>query len=149
MSRTNPVNEKRVLGRAQFWILMSVAILGVIFWSFYGPLRPSVRLLTGPGQGSSGTGSNEMVGLNETVGCYTNFALGQLVEDPASGTAIVEMGRRTPVMWPAGYTGRRSVWDVEVADTWGRVVARTGTRVQIEGGYVDGAFRACGYVLNR
>jgi hypothetical protein len=149
MSGTKAVKEKRVLGRAQFWILMSVAMAGVIIWSSYGPLRPSVRLLTGPGHGSSGTGSNEMVGLNETVGCYTNFAVGQLVEDAASGTAIVEMGRRTPVMWPAGYTGRRSVWEVEVADTWGRVVARTGTRVQIEGGYTGGAFLACGYVLSR
>ena len=150
MNGINAAKRAPVLGRAQFWILMSVAIAGVIFWSFYGPLRPSVRLLTSPGHGSSGmVGSNEMVGLNETVGCYTNFALGQLVEDPASGTAIVEMGRRTPVMWPAGYTGRRSVWEVEVADTWGRVVARTGTRVQIEGGYIGGAFLACGYVLNR
>jgi hypothetical protein len=146
---SNAPAQARVLGRAQFWILMGVAMAAAVCWAFFGPLRPSVTLLTSPGLGSSGTGSNEMVGLNETVGCYTNFALGQLVEDPASGTAIVEMGRRTPVMWPAGYTGRRSVWEVEIADSWGRVVARTGTRVQIEGGYIDGAFLACGYVLNR
>jgi len=133
----------RVIGRAQFWILMSVAMAGAICWAFFGPLRPSVTLLTGPGLGSSGMGSSGM------VGCYTNFALGELVDDPASGTAIVENDRRTPVMWPAGYTGRRSVWDVEVADASGHVVARTGTRVQIEGGYTGGAFLACGYVLSR
>jgi hypothetical protein len=127
---------------------MSVAMAAAICWAFFGPLRPSVTLLTSPGLGSSGTVHDPGLGPNEMVGCYTNFALGQLIEDPASGTAIVENGRRTPIRWPAGYTGRRSVWDVEVT-AWGHVVARTGTRVQIEGGYTGGAFLACGYVLSR
>ncbi len=138
-----PPPEVQVIGRAQFCILMGVAMLAAICWAFFGPMRPSVPLLTGPGLGASGMGSSGM------VGCYTKFALGQLVEDLASGTAIIENDRRTPVMWPAGYTGRQSVWEVEVADASGHVVARTGTRVQIEGGYTDGAFMACGYVLSR
>ena len=133
-----PPPEVPVIGRAQFWIFMSVAMAGAICWAFFGPLRPSVTLLTGPGLGSSGM-----------VGCYTNFALGQLELDSAHGTAIVANGRRTPVMWPDGYTGRQSVWDVEVADASGHVVARTGMRVQIEGGYTGAAFFACGYVLSR
>jgi hypothetical protein len=132
------VNERPAIGRAQFWILMSAAMAGAICWSFFGPLRPSVTLLTGPGLGSSGM-----------VGCYTNFALGQLEFDSASGTAIVENDRRTPVKWPEGYTARQSGWEVEVADASGHVVARTGTRVQIEGGYTGGSFYACGYVLSR
>ena len=132
------MNAAPVLGRTQFWILMSVAMAGAICWSFYGPLRPSVTLLTGHGLGSSGM-----------VGCYTSFALGQLEADWAAGTAIVEMDRRTPIMWPAGFTGRKAGWEVEIADASGHVVARTGTRVQIEGGYTGDAFFACGYVLSR
>jgi hypothetical protein len=130
--------EAPILGRAQFWMLIGVAMAAAICWAFFGPLRPSVRLLTGPGLVSG-----------SMVGCYTSFALGQLEVDPASGTAIVENGRRTPVMWPYGYTGRQSVLGVEVADASGHVVANTGTRVQIEGGYTGGAFFACGYVLSR
>ena len=132
------MNGAPVLGRGQFWILMSVAMAGAICWAFFGPLRPSITLLTGPGLGSGGM-----------VGCYTNFALGRLEVDSAAGTAIVENGRRTPVMWPTGYTGRQSVLGVEVTDASGHVVAQTGTRVQIEGGYTGGAFFACGYVLSR
>jgi hypothetical protein len=117
---------------------MSVTMAAAICWASFGPLRPSVTLLTGPGLGSNGM-----------VGCYTNFAMGRLEVDSASGTAIVENGRRTPIMWPTGYTGRQSLWDVEVADASGHVVARTGGRVQIEGGYTGGSFFACGYVLSR
>ena len=138
VAQATAMSERRVFGRAQFWILMSVAMVAAICWSFYGPLRPSVRLLTGPGLGSAGM-----------VGCYTNFAMGLLEFDLAAGAAIVENNRRTPVMWPTGYSGRQSGWEVEIADVSGHVVARTGTRVQIEGGYTGGAFFACGYVLSR
>jgi len=104
----------------------------------------SVPLLTG----SAGLGS----ATDGFVGCYTNFAQGQLVVDAAYGTAIVENGRATPVMWPPGSTGRQSGSDVEVVDKQGTVVARTGSRYQIEGGYSGGnprSFVACGYVLPR
>ena len=100
-----------------------------------------VLLLTGTG------------GLHATVGmtaCYTSFATGQLVPDPAYGTAIIETDRPVPVMWPDGYTGRQSGSEVEVLDKSGHVVARTGTVVRLEGGYwgeSPRAFVACGYVL--
>ena len=104
----------------------------------------SVSLLTGTvGSGSATEGM---------VGCYTNFAQGQLVVDAAYGTAIVENGRATPVMWPVGSTARQSGSDVEVVDKQGTVVARTGSRYQIEGGYSGSnprSFVACGYVLAR
>ena len=103
----------------------------------------SVPLLTGSGIGSATGGM---------VGCYTNFAQGQLVVDAAYGTAILENGHATPVMWPEGSTGRRSGSDVEVVDKQGTVGARTGGRYQIEGGYSGEsprAFVACGYVLVR
>jgi hypothetical protein len=68
---------------------------------------------------------------------------GELVADTTYGTAILEthqtkVGPETiawPVKWPSGYTGRRGGSQVEVLDGTGHVVARTGTRVQISGGY--------------
>jgi hypothetical protein len=137
------MGEVQVLGRAQFWILMCVAMVAAICWAFFGPLRPSVRLLTGNGPFNHGEG---------IVGCYTNFAVGELVLDPAYGTAIVETDKPTPVMWPEGYTGRQSIFGVEVVDESGHVVARTGTKVQIEGAFTGEnphSFLACGYVLSR
>jgi len=137
------MNGAPVLGRGQFWILMSLAMAEAICWAFFGPLRPSVTLLTGNGPFHHGDGM---------VACYTNFAVGELAFDPAYGTAIVETDQPTPVMWPEGYTGRQSVFGVEVVDESGHVVARTGTRVQIEGAYSGVnpfSFIACGYVLSR
>jgi hypothetical protein len=103
---------------------------------------PAVTLLTG--RGSLGPLADGM------VGCYTDFALGPLVVDAAYGTAIVEHGHPTPVMWPPGSTARQSGSEVEVLDKKGSVVARTGNRYQIEGGYGGqnpSSFVACGYVL--
>jgi hypothetical protein len=105
---------------------------------------PSVPLLTGRG----GLGPV----ANGIVSCYTDFAVGQLVVDAAYGTAIVENGRPTPVMWPPGSTARRAGSEVEVLDKQGSVVARTGSRYQIEGGHGGEnprSFVACGYVLAR
>jgi hypothetical protein len=68
------------------------------------------------------------------------------------GTAIVENGHPTPVMWPPGFTARQSGSDVEVLNKQGNVAARTGSRYQIEGGYGGrdpSSFVACGYVLAR
>jgi hypothetical protein len=85
----------------------------------------------------------------EMVGCYTSGTSGVLTTDSTYGTAIIERDARVPVMWPHGYSGRRSVTAVEVVDASGHVVARTGTRVQIGGGYTGDApraFLACGPV---
>ena len=104
----------------------------------------SVSILTG--RGSLGSVADGM------VGCYTDFAVGQLVVDATYGTAIVENGRPSPVMWPPGSTARQSGSEVEVLDEHGSVLARTGSRYQIEGGYGGEnprSFVACGYVLTR
>ena len=86
------------------------------------------------------------------VGCYTNFAVGQLVVDAEFGTALIEDGRDTvPVMWPPGTTGRQAGSEVEVVNRKGVVIARTGNRYQIEGAgsarYPEPGWLACGYVL--
>ena len=84
-----------------------------------------------------------------SVGCYTSGTSGQLVADDAAGTAIIETGsgRRYAVTWPLGYTGRRSWGGLEVIDTRGNVVTRTGDRVNMSGGFwTDGSFLACGEV---
>jgi hypothetical protein len=80
-------------------------------------------------------------------GCYTSGVTGDLVADPAAGTAIVdEMGGRLVVVtWPIGWNGRRSGSEVEVLDESGTVEARTGTHVSLMGGYwTDGTFLTCG-----
>jgi hypothetical protein len=71
------------------------------------------------------------------TGCYLSFAEGQLLEDPESGTAVLDGGGRHPVIWPTGYTARRWFGEVEVLDRHAHVVARTGDRVHLSGGYDD------------
>ena len=72
--------------------------------------------------------------------CFTNWAEGQLVADGNYGTAIVDYdvgGTATPVAWRPGFTARRVASEVEVLDPAGHVVATTGRRYRIDGGYVD------------
>lgn len=79
--------------------------------------------------------------------CDVAGTTGMLIVDPKAGTAIVQedMGQLTvPVVWPAGYTGRKIGDQVEVLDTTGRVVARTGQRYFIEGGYDADGWLDCG-----
>jgi hypothetical protein len=89
---------------------------------------------------------------DDRIGCYTNFAVGQLVVDTEFGTALIEDGRdAVPVMWPPGTTGRQVGSEVEVISKRGEVIARTGNRYQIEGAgsarYPLPGWLACGYVL--
>jgi hypothetical protein len=110
----------------------ALVLLAAIAVSFLWP----VPLLTAPDDGM--------------VGCYTSGTSGVLTTDATYGTAIIENEAAIPVMWPHGFTGRNSGYQVEVVDTSGHVVARTGTRVQIGGGYTGEnprAFLACGSVV--
>ena len=95
-------------------------------------------------------GSGEPVTLltgNPQPGCYLANTTGMLIIDAQAGTAIVseDMARTTvPVRWPAGYTGRKNGVRVEIVDAAGRVVARTGQRYELLGGYNgDGTWAAC------
>ena len=82
------------------------------------------------------------------VGCYTSGVSGELLDDLGAGTAIVDSmdGRRVLVTWPIGWTARRSLLGVSVVDSRGQFVARTGTYVNLSGGYwyVDNSFLTCG-----
>ena len=121
-----------------------VALGALLAMAAVGCSGPSVALLTG--RGGLGPLPSGM------FSCYTDFAVGQLVVEPTYGTAIVENNRQVPVMWPVGFIGRRSGGQVEVVNTQGSVVARTGNRYQIEGGYGGTnptSFVACGYVLSK
>jgi hypothetical protein len=100
------------------------------------------------------TGDDQMT--RNGAGCYTNFAAGLLTADPVNGTRIADESTGGPgapvvaVMWPPGFTARRSGGEVEVLDRSGGVIVTTGNRYQIEGGYIgdiDRVFLACGYVL--
>lgn len=141
----------------------------------HAPTREYVRAMRMPGMsirfmlaiavGVAGCASNPPAPLstgNDPDGmafngaCYTNFASGTLIADPVYGTRIQDLTAMTepapivPIMWPVGYTARHSGSEIEVLNGVGAVVAKTGNRYQIEGGYVGGdapAFLACGYVL--
>lgn len=97
-----------------------------------------VTLLTG---GSGGCFPGPQTGIR-----------GVLVADPRSGTAVKSStGGLELVMWPPGYTGRRTFFgEVEVLDTSGRVVATTGRKVALPRQALNetaeilyGAFPAC------
>lgn len=81
--------------------------------------------------------------------CYLSNITGELVADPISGVAIIERhtgnpDRTTRLDWPGGYTARLSGSEVEVLDRRGVVVARTGTRMEIQGGYgLPRGFEVC------
>ena len=112
----------------------------MVFFVLTNLLGGSVSLLAGPGRDGGG-------------GCYLNFAVGRLLIDPVAGTAIEQTrpGAEeddvsvTPVMWPTGYTGRRSGSEVEVLDERGQVVARTGSKWRLQGGYESSAQFTSGY----
>ena len=74
-----------------------------------------------------------------TVGCYPSSTEGELKADPARGTVIGS----TLIVWPKGYTGRRSGAEIEVLDASGAVVARTGTKVRLAGGNEGSDFIVC------
>ena len=77
------------------------------------------------------------------IGCPMAVAEGDLVTDEDAGSALIDHGVRKRVTWPYGYAGRQSGNEVEVLDRTWKVVARTGTRVRLVGGEIDGAWFAC------
>ena len=117
-----------------------------------GLLALAAILAAGGGPGGSihlKTGSLYPDASPGMIGCYTSGTEGQLVTDPVAGTAVIDRqsGHRYAVTWPLGYTGRDSWGEVEVIDDRGNVVTRTGSWVNMSGGYwTDGSFLACGEV---
>jgi hypothetical protein len=101
-----------------------------------------VTLLTGAPNGDHRPGAGE-------VGCYLMGATGQLLPDASAGTAITwDLDHKThPISWPPGFTGRSSGDQVEVVDEAGSVVARTGTRISLLGGFEADTFVACGQYI--
>lgn len=129
------------LGAAGLLVVASAIVLANT-----GPLAPSVRLKTG---GFPGTAPETPGGL-PIVSCYTSGIEGQLVADPDAGVAIVDgmNGRHAIITWPRGYTARRSWSEIEVIDRAGNVVARTGSHVELSGGFgPDGTFLDCGGII--
>jgi hypothetical protein len=59
---------------------------------------------------------------------------GDLVQD-ADGCVVLRNGPTvTRLVWPKGYSGRKTTTSIEIVDQHGVVVARTGQRVSIGGG---------------
>jgi hypothetical protein len=121
-------------------VLLGVAALTVALAAYLvlsGPLAPRVPLRTTADQGPGAQ-----------TGCYLANTTGLLIADEAAGTRIVseDMAKSTvPVTWPVGFTARRSLFgQVDVLDRNGHVVATTGNRYELLGGYAtDGAWLAC------
>ncbi len=84
-------------------------------------------------------------------GCYLMGVAGDLVTDPSAGTAITDdtFGGRVVLTWPNGWTARSSGSEVEILNRKGQVAYRTGTHVNLMGGYsnVDESFVVCGLEL--
>jgi len=130
------------LTKARVLAALVPATLGFVLVFFVLTRWPgeSVPLLTGDGSTSGG--------------CYLNFLVDDLVIDPVSGTAVVEeytidgqpKSRVLPIRWPRGYTARRSGSEVEVLAGNGEVVARTGGRYRLQGGYEDHAWLTCAMI---
>ncbi len=122
------MRSKRMVG-AGLVMLVVAGVLGVASVVFVG--EPVELLTDASGQ----------------IGCYLANTTGMLITDERAGTAIVseDMGQTTArVRWPRGYTARKSWGEVEVLDTHGHVVARTGQRYELLGGYnPDGTWSAC------
>ena len=82
-------------------------------------------------------------------GCYLMGTTGELLPDASAGTAISwDLDHKThPISWPSGFIGRSSGDQVEVLNLTGSVVARTGTRVSLLGGFEGATFIACGQYI--
>ena len=121
-----PIRVRLSLLQAVFLLVLTTGVVGGLA-VVNRPSGAPVVLLTDAGSSMQG-------------GCFLNFIEGELVTDPVAGTAIVgpnggSTDGRYPVMWPAGWTGRRTWFsNVEVLNPRGEVVVRTGTRVHLMGG---------------
>lgn len=140
MSPTTDSIANYRLTRTRLAAALVAALLGfvLVFLVLTRFLGGSVPLLTGEGHAGGG--------------CYLNFFVDELVVDPVNGTAVIEsytvegqrISRVVPIMWPSGYTARRSGSEVEVLATNGQVVARTGATYRIQGGYEGDYWLTCG-----
>ena len=83
--------------------------------------------------------------------CYLSGVAGDLVIDSTAGTAIIDdmTGQRVIVTWPQAWTGRSSGSQVEIINRQGQPAYRTGTHVNLSGGFshADGSFVVCGLEL--
>ena len=79
--------------------------------------------------------------------CYLSAFEGELVVDPTAGLVFaVHNGSRWPVLWPKGWTARRSGSEIEVLYPGGTVFARTDTPISPDGGLnADGNWEMCGF----
>ena len=127
------------LNRARVPAALALAALGFVLVFLVLTRWPGgpVPLLTGEGHIGGG--------------CYLNFLVDDLVVDPVSGTAVIEeytidgqpKSRVLPIMWPTGYSARSSGSEVEVLARNGEVVARTGGRYRLQGGYEGNVWLTC------
>ena len=128
MSRMGLGSWSRAERIAGVGVVVAVLVVGALILGSFGAPVP---LLTNRG---------------EPV-CDLAGTTGMLIVDAKAGTAVIQedMSQLTvPVIWPAGYTGRKSGDQVEVLDTTGHVVARTVQRYSIGGGYGDDGWLDCG-----
>lgn len=119
----------------RLFVLLTALVVGCGSVGASAPLASeSVHLLTGVDPVHGNTAS-------DGSGCYLDWTLGLLSVDPVYGTQIKDEGGDPPgqvavVMWRPGYTARQVGSEVSVVDPSGTVVATTGHRYKIRGGFV-------------
>ena len=76
--------------------------------------------------------------------CPASLVIGEFSGNADTGTAILVDGKLMGVRWPPGYVGRWKEHEIEVLDPTGRIIATTGTRIQLGGGATgDGIWETC------
>jgi len=128
-----PVSPTAASGRGLHGMRLHLPWLAVLTLALVMAFGPAATLRTAGGD------------PGDPVGCYMSGMSGAFVTDLGAGTAIIDKnGRRLPIVWPHGTTARWSGGEVEVVASGGRVLARTGRHISIDGGYVDDAWVTCG-----
>ena len=64
---------------------------------------------------------------------YLSYGQGEFVEDAVHGTAVKNENGTYALIWPVGFTARRSGEGIEVVNTIGEVIAVTGHKYRFIG----------------
>ena len=79
-------------------------------------------------------------------GCYLSFEEGRFELGGPTGSYLVVRDKPIVLSWPGDVSTRPDVLSTAVVNARGEVLARTGQRAHIAGGYGgDGNFWACGF----
>ncbi|HSP19250.1 MAG TPA: hypothetical protein VLQ79_07045, partial [Myxococcaceae bacterium] len=98
------------------------------------------------GEARSIRAGDDLARFPPTSGCYLSFEEGRFELGGPSGSYLVVAGKPVALSWPANVTTRSDLLSTAIVSADGTVLARTGQRAHIGGGYGrDDTFWACGF----